>query len=80
MLIQILTNLEELSFLTVLAFPNASKKETDAWLKLTKKKNNFEQRDKANVISDIYKSQKIQVVAMTFLSKISTETYLTKVY
>lgn len=38
MLIQILTNLEELSFLTVLAFPNASKKETDAWLKLTKKK------------------------------------------
>jgi hypothetical protein len=29
-LIQILTNLEELSFLTVLAFPKASKKETDA--------------------------------------------------
>lgn len=37
MLTQILTNLEELSFLTVLAFPKASKEETDVWLKLTEK-------------------------------------------
>ena len=76
MLIQILTNLEELSFLTVLAFPKASKKEIDAWLKLTE--NNFTQKNKANIIFEMYKSQKIQLVAMTYLSKISTETHLTK--
>lgn len=36
-LIQILTNLEELSFLTVLAFPKAGEKETDASVNLIKK-------------------------------------------
>lgn len=54
MVIQILTNLEELSFLTVLAFPKASKKETDAWVKLTK--HNFKQQFKANGIFDSNKS------------------------
>lgn len=36
-LIQILTNLDELSFLTVLAFPKANERETDASLKLIEK-------------------------------------------
>lgn len=50
-LLQILTNRDELSFLTVLAFPKAGEKETDASGKLIEK-NNSDQKYKAPVVLD----------------------------
>lgn len=47
-LIQILTNLEELSFLTVLAFPKASRKK-DINIVKADRTNNFKQKDKVTI-------------------------------
>lgn len=65
MLIQILTNLEELSFLTVLAFPNAGRKETDVWSSDRK----IISSQKLKQIHDSYKFLEMLLAAMTFLSR-----------
>ena len=65
MLIQILTNLEELSFLTVLAFTNAGRKETDVWSSDRK----IISSQKLKQIHDIYKFLEMLLAAMTVLSR-----------